>query len=86
MLAVVRHSVPMAMRTGSTAAESATSRTASKEAAMTDKEFKSEAAFQIAVQTAKEALLQGLITEEEYRVFVTKMMEKYRPTFGVLFS
>ena len=53
---------------------------------MTDKEFKSEAAFQIAVQTAKDVLRQGLITEEEYRVFVTKMMEKYRPTFDVLFS
>lgn len=53
---------------------------------MTDKEFKNEAAFQIAIQTAKEALAQGLITEEEYRVFVTKVTEKYKPTFGVLFS
>lgn len=53
---------------------------------MTEKEFKSEAAFQIAVQTAKDALRQGLITEEEYRAFVTKLSEKYSPTFGVLFS
>ena len=76
----------MGTLTGNTALLSATSKIALKEAAMTDKEFKNEAAFQIAIQTAKEALAQGLITEEEYRVFVTKVTEKYKPTFGVLFS
>lgn len=53
---------------------------------MTEKEFRNEAAFQIAVNTAKEILEKGIITEEEYKAFVTKMEEKYSPVFGVLFS
>ena len=35
---------------------------------------------------AKKFLNEGTITEEDYREFDTKMRQKYKPTFGTLFT
>ena len=46
----------------------------------------SEIIYQMTMNAARKMLKDGLISEDEYRVFETKMREKYCPKIGVLFS
>jgi hypothetical protein len=53
---------------------------------VTEEEMKREKLYEVTMSHARKMLSEGLITEEQYRIFDTKMQEKYRPVFGTLFS
>lgn len=53
---------------------------------MSQEEGKREIVFQMTMSAARQMLEKGLISEDEYKQFDTKMQQKYRPIFGPLFS
>lgn len=53
---------------------------------MTQEQGKREIVFQMTMSAARELLGKGLITEEQYVEYYTKMREKYHPIIGTLFS
>ena len=53
---------------------------------MSQEEGKREIVFQMTMSAARQMLEKGLISEDEYKQFDTKMQQKYRPIFGTLFS
>ncbi len=53
---------------------------------MGNREDKNELIFLMTMSSAKKMMLEGLITQEEYRKFDTIMQRKYRPKYGALFS
>ena len=53
---------------------------------MSYEEGKREIIYQMTMSTARQMLEKGLISEEEYKQFDTKMQQKYSPIFGTLFS
>ena len=77
----------MEIPSGNTAATPATFRLGSKEArAVTDEQFDREKRYQASMNMFRTMLKNGLITEEQYAIIDTKMLEKYRPLLGTLFS
>ncbi len=61
-------------------------KTVSEVIVMTTEEMKNDARYVLAMDMAKNLLETGAISNEEYQHFETKMIEKYRPLLGVLFS
>ena len=53
---------------------------------MSKKELHNDMLYHAAISMAKSMLEKGLITEEQYAIIDTKMLEKYRPLLGTLFS
>ena len=53
---------------------------------MSQEEGKCEIVFQMTMSAARQMLEKGLISEDEYKQFDTKMQQKYRPIFGTLCS
>jgi len=53
---------------------------------MNDEQFEQEKLYQASMSFFKAMLEQGLITKEQYAIIDTKMLEKYRPLLGTLFS
>jgi len=53
---------------------------------MSAEQFESEKSYMLAIRFAHALREKGLLTEEEYAVIDTKLLEKYRPKFGTLFS
>ena len=53
---------------------------------MSQEEGKRDIVFQMTMSAARQMLEKGLISEDEYKQFDTKMQQKYRPIFGTLFS
>ena len=53
---------------------------------MSQEEGKREIVFQMTMSAARQMLEKGLISEDEYKQFDTKMQQKYRPIFSTLFS
>lgn len=53
---------------------------------MIKEEGKREIVYQMTMSAARQMLEKGLISEEEYKQFDTKMQAKYRPIIGTLFS
>ena len=49
---------------------------------MSQKEGKREIIYQMTMSAARQMLEKGLISEEEYKQFDTKMQQKYSPIFG----
>lgn len=45
-----------------------------------------EIMYQVTMSLFRQMLKNGLLTREEYSVIDTKMQEKYKPDFGILFS
>jgi hypothetical protein len=85
--AVGNLSRPTGIATGNTAPTTATSWTASKVViAMTEEQFEREKLYQASMNLFKSMLEKGLITEEQYAIIDTKMLEKYRPLLGTLFA
>ena len=81
------HLQPMAIPIENTAATNATSVTATKAvAAMNEEEFGAELRYQSAISVVKSLFRQGLLTAEEYAEIDTKLLEKYAPSLGTLFS
>ena len=77
----------MEIRTGNTAPMSATSQTASEAVmAMNEDQFEREKLYQATMNMFRSMLKNGLINEEQYAIIDTKMLEKYRPLLGTLFS
>ena len=66
---------------------SATSQTASEAVmAMNEDQFEREKLYQATMNMFRSMLKKGLITEEQYAIIDTKMLGKYRPLLGTLFS
>ena len=63
-----------------------TSLTASEVIAVTEEQFKREKLYQATMNVFAGMLKKGLITEEQYAIIDTKMLEKYRPLLGTLFA
>lgn len=53
---------------------------------MTKVQFQTEKQYQVALSTAKAFLEKGLLTQEEYDVIDTILLDKFRPTLGTLLS
>jgi len=53
---------------------------------MNAEQFEAEKRYMLALRFAYTLKKKGLLTEEEYAVIDTKLLEKYRPKFGTLFS
>lgn len=52
---------------------------------MSDEQFKAEKMYQISLSLAKSMLKKGLLTEDEFAIFNTILLEKYHPLLGTLF-
>ena len=77
----------MEMRTGNTAPMSATSQTASEAVmAMNEDQFEREKLYQATMNMFRSMLKKGLITEEQYTIIDTMMLQKYQPLLGTLFA
>ena len=77
----------MEMRTGNTAPMSATSQTASEAVmAMNEDQFEREKLYQATMNMFRSMLKKGLITEEQYTIIDTKMLQKSQPLLGTLFA
>lgn len=53
---------------------------------MTKDQFTAEKQYQASLLLAKNLREKGLLTEEEYTVIDTILLEKYKPSLGTLFS
>ena len=53
---------------------------------MDDEQFEREKLYQATMNMFRTMLEKGIITEEQYNVIDTKMLQKYRPLLGGLFS
>lgn len=77
----------MEMRTENTAPTSATSQTASEAVmVMNEDQFEREKLYQATMNMFRSILKKGLITEEQYTIINTKMLQKYQPLLGTLFA
>ena len=77
----------MEMRTENTAPMPATSQTASEVVtAMNEDPFEREKLYQATMNMFRSMLKKGLITEEQYTIIDTKMLQKYQPLLGTLFA
>ena len=76
----------MAIQRGNIAPTPATLRIDLEVSAMSEEMFKAEKLYQATMTIAKSMLAKNLITEEEYSIIDTKMLEKYRPVFGSLLA
>ena len=77
----------MEMRTENTAPMPATSQTASKAVmVMNEDQFEREKLYQATMNMFRSMLKNGLITEEQYAIIDTKMLQKYQPLLGTLFA
>ena len=76
----------MAIQRGNTAPTPATLQIDLEVSAMSEEMFNAEKLYQATMTIAKSMLAKNLITEEEYSIIDTKMLEKYRPVFGSLLA
>lgn len=76
----------METTTGNIALTIVTSLTASEVIAMTEEQFEREKLYQATMNVFDGMRKKGLITEEQYAIIDTKMLEKYRPLLGTLFA
>ena len=77
----------MEMRTENTAPMPATSQTDSEVVmAMNEDQFEREKLYQATMNMFRSMLKKGLITEEQYAIIDTKMLQKYQPLLGTLFA
>lgn len=53
---------------------------------MYDKANRDELICQMTMSVARQIFENGLISEDEYKQFDTKMIQKYHPVFSTLFS
>ncbi len=53
---------------------------------MNEDQFEREKLYQATMNMFQGMLKAGVITEEQYAIIDTKMLEKYRPLLGTLFA
>ena len=81
------YSQPMEIPAANIAATAAISLLALKAVShMTEIQFQAEKRYQVAISMAKALLEKGLLTQEEYAVIDTKLLEKFQPALGTLLS
>ena len=51
---------------------------------MTKEQFDRESRYRVALSLAKAMVREGLISEEEYSIIDTKLVDRFRPFFGGL--
>ena len=77
----------MVISVESTAVTNVTLQTGSKVViAVSKEEFRNEKLYQTTMHLARKMLVEGIISEEEYRQIDTIFLEKYQPVFGTLLS
>ena len=77
----------MAIHTGNTAPINVMSEAVSKAVmVMDEKQFRAEKMYRISLSVAKSMLEKGIISKEEYSEIDTILLEKYRPTLGILLA
>ena len=77
----------MAMQTENIVPMAAISQTASKAVIdVNDEQFEREKLYQASMSMFRVMRENGLITEEQYALIDTKMLQKYRPLLGTLFA
>ena len=80
-------SPPMEIAIANTVPMSAISVHASKDAtSMNEDQFKRETLYQATMNMFQSMLREGVITREQYTIIDTRMLQKYRPLLGTLFS
>lgn len=81
------YSRPTVMPPASIAATAAMSRLASEVVSrLTEIQFQAEKRYQVALAMAKALLEKGLLTQEEYAVIDTILLDKFQPALGTLLS
>lgn len=53
---------------------------------VTEAQFQAEKQYQASITIAKSLLAAGLLTEQEYALIDSGLIDKYRPSLGALFS
>ena len=53
---------------------------------MYEKQARQLLQYRMAMSMARELVNRGIISEEEYAIIDTKMLEKYQPLLGTLFA
>ena len=53
---------------------------------MSEAQFQSEKQYQVALAVAKTLLDKGLLTQEEYAIIDTILLDKFKPSLGTLLS
>ena len=53
---------------------------------MSEEQFEAEKDYQASIHLAKTLLQKGLLTEEEYAIIDTILLDKFKPTLGTLLS
>ena len=53
---------------------------------MNEDQFEREKLYQATMNMFRSMLKKGLITEEQYTIINTKMLQKYQPLLGTLFA
>lgn len=53
---------------------------------MTKEQGRKEIVYQMTMSAARQMLEKGLITDEQYQKYDTKMRQKYAPIIGILWS
>ena len=77
----------MAIQKENTVPMAATLQTASKAViAVNDEQFEREKLYQASMSMFRAMRENGLITEEQYALIDTKMLQKYQPLLGTLFA
>ena len=77
----------MAMQKENIAPMAATSQTASKAVStVNDDQFEREKLYQASMSMFRVMRENGIITEEQYALIDTKMLQKYQPLLGTLFA
>ncbi len=77
----------MAMQIENIVPMAVTLQTASKVVVtVNDAQFEREKLYQASMSMFQTMLKNGLITEEQYTIIDTKMLEKYQPLLGTLFA
>ena len=77
----------MAMQTENIVPMAAISQTASKAVIdVNDEQFEREKLYQASMSMFRVMRENGLITEEQYALIDTKMLQKYQPLLGTLFA
>lgn len=54
--------------------------------AVTEEQFEREKLYQATMDMFRSMLKTGIITEEQYAIIDTKMLQKYQPLLGTLFA
>lgn len=55
-------------------------------AGMSEEQFGSEKLYQATMSMAKNLLIKGIVSTDEYKQIDTIFREKYKPSLGILFS